>query len=112
MKHWKISTRDKVGIIAGVLLTVAGVACGLQYLAHVESVKPIAVCVRVGLPMFFLWLAWPDIAAFPRWVLQATVPTVILVAIYPKLLFIIFPVVLLMMFLQPKKTQGKNKPKK
>ena len=106
MKFWNLNTRDKIGILAAVLLTIAGITYGL------DSVKPMAACMRIGLPMFFLWLAWPDLAAFPRWVFQATVPTVILIAIYPKLLFIIVPVVLLMMFLQPKTTPSKKKPKK
>ena len=102
MKHWNFTTRDRIGLAAGVLLAIAGVTYGLHYIAQVESVKPIAGTMRIGLPLFFLWLAWPDIAAFPKWVLHASIPTTFLVAIYPKLLCFIIPTVLLMMFLQPK----------
>jgi len=97
-----MTKRDRVGIAAAVLLVIAGITYGLYYFAHIESVKPSASCMRIGLPLFFLWLAWPDLAAFPRWVFHASVPTVILVAIYPRLLCFIIPVVMLMMFLQPK----------
>ncbi|MCL2304564.1 MAG: hypothetical protein FWC43_04405 [Planctomycetaceae bacterium] len=109
MKRWNFATRDRIGIAAAILLVMAGVSYGLSYIAHDESIKPMAVSVRIGLPMFFLWLAWPDIAAFPRWMLQASIPVTILVAIYPQLLWFIIPAVLLMMFLQPKQARKKKK---
>jgi hypothetical protein len=93
-------------------LAVAAITYVLSYIGHVESVKPMAASMRIGLPLFFLWLAWPDLAAFPRWVLQASIPIVLLIAIYPKLLFIIIPTVLLMMFLQPKQMSSKKNQKK
>jgi len=108
MKHWNFTTRDRVGLAAGILLAIAGTTYGLHYIAHVESVKPLAPCMRIGLPLFFLWLAWPDIAAFPRWVLHAIIPTIILVAIYPQLLCFIIPAVLLMLFMQPKQARKKK----
>ena len=112
MKHWNFSARDKIGIAAGVLLAIAAITYGLTYIVHFEAAKPLAVSMRVGLPLFFLWLAWPDLAAFPRWVLQASIPMVILVAIRPQLLLIVIPLGLLMMFLQPKIKSSKRKPKK
>ena len=103
-----MTNRDRVGIAAVVLLVITGVIYGLHYFAFIESLKPSAPFMRIGLPLFFLWLAWPDLAAFPKWVFHASVPTVILVAIYPKLLCFIVPVVMLMMFLQPKQAKKKK----
>ena len=97
-----MTNRDRIGIAAGILLVITGVIYGLYYTAQIESVKLSAPFMRIGLPLFFLWLAWPDLATFPKWVFHASVPTVILVAIYPKLLCFIVPVVILLMFLQPK----------
>ena len=106
MKRWNFTTRDRIGLAAGILLVVAGITYGLHYI-NPESFQPFAPSMRIGLPLFFLWLAWPDIAAFPRWVLHAIIPTIILVAVYPQLLCFIVPAVLLMLFMQPK--QGRKK---
>ena len=101
MNWYNLSIRSRIGIAAGVLLAIAAVTYGMA-LFHVGQVKPFAASMKIGAPLFFLWLAWPDLAMFPRWVLQATIPITLLVAIYPKLLCFIVPLVFLMMFLQPK----------
>jgi len=103
-----MTNRDRVGIAAAVLLVITGVIYGLYGMGIIETLKSSAPFMRIGLPLFFLWLAWPDLAAFPKWVFHASIPTVILVAIRPQLLYFIIPVVMLMMFLQPKQTKKKR----
>ena len=102
------SMRNKIGFAAFVLLIVAAGSYGLSYL-KVAGITPIPATLRIGAPLFFLWLAWPELEMFPRWVLQATIPVSIVVAIYPSALCFIVPTVLLMLYLQPKKTKKTKK---
>lgn len=104
----QFSVQDKLGLSSIVLLCIAAITYGLHY-GGVPSVKPIAASLRLGLPLFFLWLAWPDIARFPRWILAAIIPTTIIVAIWPRLLLIVIPLGLLLLFLQPQQRKTKKK---
>lgn len=103
--------RSRIGVVSMILLAWAGISYYMYCRGILESEPSLGGPLRTGGVLFFLWLAWPDIAAFPRWVLHASIPTAILVAIYPKLLFIIVPSVLLMLFLQPKTKTVKTKPR-
>jgi len=95
------SMKSRIGVAAGILLGIAAITYGLNFFG-IGEIKPLAACLRTGAPLFFLWLAWDDLSQLPRWMLQAILPTIIIVAIWPRLLFILVPMVLLVLFLLPK----------
>lgn len=103
----QLTMRDRIGLAAFLLLICAAVEFVCRSYGLVESLKPYSGgTIRTGVVLFGLWLAWADLEMFPRWILIASVPTALLVAIYPKLLFVVIPLILMLLFLQPKKPKS------
>jgi hypothetical protein len=57
--------RHLAGIIALVLVGLAGVVCLYPPLEDYRAAAFVAL--RVGIVMGVLWLAWPDLNRLPRW---------------------------------------------
>lgn len=64
---------------------------------------PWAWSLRVGSVLFLLWLAWPELSRIPVWVFRATIPTIVVIAIYPPVLYIVIPGIIAYLYLMPKK---------
>jgi hypothetical protein len=73
-----------------------------------------AGCIRVGLLLGALWLAWPQIAAFltrtPRWLLVASGMALVACAVKPMLLIAAVPLLGLLWLLGPKLSTKADKP--
>jgi hypothetical protein len=73
-----------------------------------------AGCIRVGLLLGALWLAWPQIMAFltrtPRWLLVASGIALIVCAIKPMLLFVAVPMLGALWLLGSKLATKADKP--
>jgi hypothetical protein len=73
-----------------------------------------AGCIRVGLVLGALWLAYPPLARFlrrtPRWLLTASGIAVVVCAVKPLLLVVAIPLLGLLWFLGPKLSTKADKP--
>ncbi|MGI5832464.1 MAG: hypothetical protein ACOX6D_08045 [Thermoguttaceae bacterium] len=89
--------RTRAGWITVVLWIVSLIA-----LAHGASEMLLGAFVRPAVVMTFLWLAWPQLVRFPRW-LCVTVPIVALAAAFqPRILIVLIPGLLLYGFVRVK----------
>ncbi len=108
---YSLTTRQRIGIATILVFGLAGISYGLAW-AGIGSDLPRGGSLRIALALFFLWLAWPDLEQFPRWIFTTIPLVLILVAFWPKLLFVIVPLVFLLLFLQPKKAKPPRRRKK
>ena len=95
--------RKKMAVITIVLW-------GLSILGFVNHYSPLyeGAFIRSAIAMTALWLAWPEIVRFPRWLFIA-VPLIMIVAVFqPRILLAAVPLLLLYGFLIPK---PKKRPK-
>jgi len=94
-KKWAdIPTRTKVGWIAigmGVLILI-GVITGEASLFEFN---------RMGIVMFLLWLAWPELEALPRWALFVVPISVVACAWRPQFLVVVLPLSFIYLLLRP-----------
>jgi len=93
--------RIAIGIIAIVLFV--GAAYFHAYPAEGAFWTQLeAACWRVGALMAVIWLAYPEVARLPGWLL-GTVPILgIFLALRPKYLLIAVPIVIAMAILKPR----------
>ncbi len=93
--------RILVGIIA-ILLLVGAVYFHLFPPAGAFWTQLEAACWRVGALMAVIWLAYPEVARLPGW-LVGTVPVLaVILAFRPKLFLVAVPVVIALAILKPK----------
>ncbi len=59
-------------------------------------------CVRMGAVTAALWIAWEDLQRLPRWLLGATLVSLILVALRPRLFLMLIPLIVAMAILRPR----------
>ncbi len=62
--------------------------------------------IRTAIVMTALWMAWPELAALPRWLYLAIPITLIAGAFRPQILLFLIPALLLYGFLRPKPKKG------
>ncbi len=85
--------RSAIGLYALALLAVAGIHLVIQPSGY--AWRPlVAACVRVGVMLALLWLAYPDLKQAPAWLWAGMITTVVLVAWRPRLAAVVIPVVL------------------
>ena len=94
--------RPTVGIIAIVLIGSA-VALWARPLQWDGYAALLGACVRIGAVMAAIWLAHPQLVKLPSWVPGVVVVAAIIVALRPKLIFIALPLLLLLLWLRPRK---------
>jgi hypothetical protein len=95
--------RLKLGLAAGLVLLV-GVIVALQ---QPEGGAAFAgACIRVGMILAALWLAWPQIARYwgqtPRWLLIAAAVALVICVIHPMYALAAVPILALLWFLGPR----------
>jgi hypothetical protein len=61
-----------------------------------------AACWRVGALMAVIWLAYPEVARLPRWLLGMVPILGVILALRPKYLLLAVPIVIAMAILKPR----------
>jgi hypothetical protein len=95
-----MTTRGKLGAITLVLLLIA---VALQVFGSRDQDPATAGCLRVAIVTGAWWLAYPQLASLPRWLVGITALVAIVAAIKPKLLIVGVPVVLALWMLRPRR---------
>ena len=94
--------RHAIGIIAVLLLGTAG-TLWLWPIVDDGSQVIGAACLRVGVLMAVLWIAYTDVQRIPAWVLGVVPVLMVLVALRPRLFPYVVPIVLFIAILRPRK---------
>ncbi len=91
--------RQVIGLYALALLTVAAVHLFVQPSGY--AWRPlVAACVRVGVMLFLVWLAYPDLKQSPPWLWASVLAAAVLVAWRPRLAAILIPVAVVIQVLR------------
>ncbi len=61
-----------------------------------------AACWRIGGCLAVLWLAYPDLGKIPRWIWIALPVLILVMARWPRLFFIIVPLLILYALVRPR----------
>ena len=93
--------RIAIGIIA-VLLFVGAVYFHVCPPAGAAWTQLEAACWRVGALMAVVWLAYPEVARLPGWLLGVVPILGVVLALRPKYLLIAVPIVIAMAILKPR----------
>jgi hypothetical protein len=96
--------RPTIGIIAIVLLTAAAILAIVQ--PENEALAP--GCLRIGLVMGALWLAQPQLARLPGWLMAGAVIVILVTALRPKLFLVAIVVLVAVAILRPRRTSAKR----
>lgn len=84
--------RHLLGIIGVVLLTLAAV---LFLFAGGDSQQVwLSACLRIGLVLVMLWMAWPEIASLTRWVGPVAIVAALILATTVKSFGVLLPVLI------------------
>jgi hypothetical protein len=78
--------------IAGILLLVLAAAL-LPFVDGNNQVWP-AACLRMGLVLVVLWMAWPELASLSKWLARAALVVAVVVAAFSKYAWILIPLLL------------------
>ena len=87
--------RARVAIISAVLFTI-------PLVFPVDGMLQ-ASCIRVGVLMAVFWLSFNEVMSLPPWLLRIVLIAAAIVAIRPKLLLFILPVILVLAVIRPKR---------
>ena len=94
--------RPTLGLIAIVLLA-ASAALALWPTSWDGGPALQAACLRVGIVMAALWAALPQLHRIPNWFLTLGAAMAIVVAIQPRRLVILLPLLLAIWLLRPRR---------
>ena len=61
-----------------------------------------SACWRVGALMSVIWLAYPEVTRLPAWLLGTVPVLTVVLALRPKYLLIVLPIVIALAILKPK----------
>ncbi|MDO4587531.1 MAG: hypothetical protein Q4C95_09575 [Planctomycetia bacterium] len=102
------SMRTKIGLITIVLFIGILIGAWRSY-QNGTSDDPISeACNRIGIMMFILWVAWPELVRLPRW-FYISIPIIMAIAAWrPMILIYACPLLLLYWFLLPNKKSKKK----
>jgi hypothetical protein len=105
--------RTHLGLCALALLLIGAVAYR-SFPGDGNAIGFAGGCVRMGLVLGALWLAWPQIIGFlaraPRWLLAASGIAVVVCVVKPILLLLAVPLLGLLWFFGPKLGTKSDKP--
>lgn len=103
MNYWfRLPLRTRLGIIATILMIVAGVSVFLASRDPVHH-RPLYSVIKFAPILFLFWLAWVDLKNLPLWIYLVAPPVIIFCCIKPAAWFIVIPVALTVLFVLPKK---------
>jgi hypothetical protein len=92
--------RPQLGITALALLLLAGV---LHFTAPLESPAIEYALWRVGAVAALAWLAYPQLAALPGWLLVAGGAGLLIAAWRPRALWVLAPLLAVLLVLRPRR---------
>ena len=93
--------RHVLGMISIVMLSLGA---SLYVWQPFESLQGIhGMCVKVGVVLLALWLAFPQINRLPAWLFQAILVSVVVVARWPRMIFLVVPIAIAYWMLQPRR---------
>jgi hypothetical protein len=97
--------RSIIGILALVLLAAS--LLSWVWPAAEAFVQFDGFCVRLGAILAVWWLAYPDLARLPAWILAGVPVLVIILARWPRFFWLFIPVVVVLAVLKPRWGRGK-----
>ena len=83
--------RHLLGIAGVLLLALAAI---LFPLVDGNSQVWPAACLRIGLVLVVLWMAWPELVGLSRWLARAALVVAVVVAAFSKYAWILIPLLL------------------
>ena len=105
--------RTHLGFCALALLAIGGIAYR-SFPGDANAVGFAGGCIRMGVVLGALWLAWPQITGFlsraPRWLLVASGIAIVVCVVKPILLLLAVPALALLWFFGPKLQTKADKP--
>ena len=107
-----MSTRKRIGFLSLALLAIGGVLAGFTDFGRAGGPLAVAMSdsVRWGILTAALWLAYPELARLPRWLLPAGA-AIVLAAVFRIwwLLFVALGAVIVGYLMRPRDTNPKRK---
>ncbi len=97
--------RHAIGIIALVLVAGAVVLMFWPDRGPMGQ-EATAACLRIGILMMFIWLAYDQLVRVPKWLWFTFPPLVVVLVVRPKWAIYLVPVLLLLALLRPKGKSG------
>ena len=94
-----MTTRGKLGLLTLVLLIAA---LALSLAGSTDQAPAGAACFRVAIVLGAWWMAYPQLASLPRWLVVVTGMVAVIAAFKPKALLIGLPLVLALWMLRPR----------
>ena len=103
--------RHAIAVIALVLLACAGALAFLPERGPLAQ-EMLGACVRIGVLMGFVWLAYHQLRRIPVWLWYVFPPLLIVAAIRPRVIWYLWPLVpalIILAILKPKQKRRKAK---
>jgi hypothetical protein len=99
--------RHIIGVMA-VALLVGGLLLWIwQPMDQGSLLQLEAACWRIGACLAVLWLAYPELLNFPRWIWIALPAMILVLAKWPRLFVLVIPLFILYMFIRPRLSKVK-----
>ena len=102
MANESMNRRPLIGILSAVLLAI-GVVPWVMDFGSEATIGLSAACIRVGVLLATVYLAYPDLKNIPSWLFSLLLTALCAVMWRPKLAVVIVPIVLAMWMLRPRK---------
>jgi hypothetical protein len=94
-----MSTRNRLALVTVVLLSGA---LSLRLFAGDQQAALEFACLRMAIVLGAAWMAYPQLATLPRWLMLATAAVALVAAIKPKALIIGLPILGALWMLRPR----------
>lgn len=100
--------RRLIGLIAAGLLVTSGLLLWseAESAAHVQAR---AACLRIGVTMGAVWLAYPRLQRLPAWLLGGVLMLAVVVAVRPRLLPLAAVLLVVMLIVRPRGGGGRSR---
>ena len=98
--------RHVTGIVAFLLLSL-----GAYFLIWPPSAGQgqllSGACIRLGMVLFAIWLAYPQVQKIPRWMYGLVLLAAAVVLVFPKAIIYIIPAMPAIWFLRPRNAENR-----
>jgi len=103
MPDWSMNRRPLIGILSVMLLAV-GILPWAMSMGSDAMLGLSAACIRVGVLLATVYLAYPDLKGIPSWLFTLLLVSLCAVMWRPRLAVVIVPIVLAIWVLRPRKS--------